>query len=107
MSLQKIITTDKGINLTNIGLMLVSTLIAFIIPFKLFLFVYAVLGPLHYLTEISWLDKKNFFIRQKTQIWPYVVVALLLTVALFNEKSSLRYYTVSLILCVVTYTLCL
>jgi hypothetical protein len=105
--LQKITATDKGVNLTNIVLMLVSTGIAFIIPFRLFLFVYAVLGPLHYLTEISWLDKKNFFIKQKTQIWPYIVVALLLTVAIFNEKSILRYYSVSLIICVVVYTLCL
>ena len=105
--LQKIATTDKGINLTNIALMLLSTGISFIIPFKLFLFVYAVLGPLHYLTEISWLDKRNFFIKQKTQIWPYIVIALLLTVAIFNEKSILRYYSVSLIICVVVYTLCL
>ena len=105
--LAKITATDKGINLTNMALMLISTVIAFIIPFKLFLFVYAVLGPLHYLTEISWLDKKNFFIKQKLQIWPYVVIALLLTVALLNEKSSIRYYSVSLIICVVVYTLCL
>jgi hypothetical protein len=105
--LQKITATDKGINLTNMALMLISTVIAFIIPFKLFLFVYAVLGPLHYLTEISWLDKKNFFIKQKLQIWPYIVIAILLTVALINEKSSIRYYSVSLIICVVVYTLCL
>jgi len=104
---QKLTTTEKGINFTNIALMLLSTGVAFVIPFKLFLFVYAVLGPLHYLTEISWLDKRNFFIKQKTQIWPYIVIAFLLTVALFDEKSTLRYYTVSLILCVVTYTLCL
>ena len=105
--LLKITTTDKGINLTNIALMLLSTVIAFIIPFKLFLFVYAVLGPLHYLTEISWLDKRNFFIKQKIQIWPYVVVALLLTIGLFNEKSAIRYYSVSLIICTVVYTACL
>jgi hypothetical protein len=105
--LQKITATENGINLTNIALMLISTVIAFIIPFKLFLFVYAVLGPLHYLTEISWLDKRNFFIKQKTQIWPYVAAALLLTIAIFNEKSALRYYSVSLIICVVVYTLCL
>jgi hypothetical protein len=104
---QKITATDKGINLINIVLMLLSTGIAFVIPFKLFLFVYAVLGPLHYLTEISWLDKRNFFIKQKTQIWPYIVVAVLLTVAIFNEKSIIRYYSVSLIICVVVYTLCL
>src|ERR1700752_219444 len=105
--LQKIATTDKGINLTNMVLMLLSTVIAFIIPFKLFLFVYAVLGPLHYLTEISWLDKKNFFIKQKLQIWPYIVIAILLSVALFDERTSIRYYSVSLIICVVVYTLCL
>ena len=69
--LLKITTTDKGINLTNIALMLLSTVIAFIIPFKLFLFVYAVLGPLHYLTEISWLDKRNFFIKQKIYLEVY------------------------------------
>lgn len=89
------------------ALMLISTIIAFIIPFRLFLFVYAVLGPLHYLTEISWLDKKNFFIKQKLQIWPYIVIAILLSVALFDERSSIRYYSVSLIICVVVYTLCL
>jgi hypothetical protein len=41
--------------------MIVSAIIAFIIPFELFLFSYAVLGPLHYLTEISWLHKRNYF----------------------------------------------
>ncbi len=89
------------------ALMLISTVIAFIIPFKLFLFVYAVLGPLHYLTEISWLDKKNFFIKQKLQIWPYILIAILLSIGLFNEKSAVRYFSVSLIICVVVYTLCL
>lgn len=105
--LQKITATDKAINLTNMALMLISTVVAFIIPFKLFLFVYAVLGPLHYLTEISWLDKKNFFIKQKLQIWPYIVIAILLSIALFNDKSVIRYYSVSLIITVVVYTLCL
>lgn len=32
------------------------------LPFKLFLFSYAILGPLHYLTEINWLRNKNYFI---------------------------------------------
>jgi len=105
--LQKITATDKGINLTNMALMLISTVIAFILPFKLFLFVYAVLGPLHYLTEISWLDKKNFFIKQKLQIWPYILIAILLSIGLFNEKSAVRYFSVSLIICTVVYTLCL
>jgi hypothetical protein len=49
------------INYLNIGLMIVSCLAAYVFPFELFLFSYAVLGPLHYLTEISWLHEKNYF----------------------------------------------
>ena len=49
------------VNYLNIGLMVLSCVIAFIMPFELFLFSYAILGPLHYLTEISWLHKRNYF----------------------------------------------
>lgn len=41
--------------------MIVSCVAAFLFPFELFLFSYAVLGPLHYLTEISWLHERNYF----------------------------------------------
>jgi len=53
------------INYINIGLMIVSCIVAFFIPFELFLFSYGVLGPLHYLTEIGWLHKKNYFTKGK------------------------------------------
>ncbi len=56
---------NDQINYINIGLMLVSCALAFILPFELFLFSYAVLGPLHYLTEIGWLHKKNYFTKGK------------------------------------------
>jgi hypothetical protein len=102
---EKALGTEKGINLTNMGLMLLSTAIAFVIPFKLFLFVYAVLGPLHYLTEISWLDRKNYFVEKKWHVWPYILIALLLTVSLFNDKSPLRYYSTTFMVGVVVYTL--
>jgi hypothetical protein len=45
--------------------MLVSAVLAFMLPFELFLFSYAVLGPLHYLTEIGWLHKKNYYTKGK------------------------------------------
>lgn len=45
--------------------MLVSAVLAFVLPFELFLFSYAVLGPLHYLTEIGWLHKKNYYTKGK------------------------------------------
>lgn len=54
--------------------MLVAALFAFVVPFELFLFVYAVLGPLHYLTEIGWLHKKNYFTKGK---YDFVFLSLL------------------------------
>ena len=55
----------KNIDALNIFLILISLIIAYYLPFELFLFSYAVLGPLHYATEISWLDKKNYFVHTK------------------------------------------
>src|SRR5438105_15288845 len=57
-------TTDQ-VNYLNLGLMIVSCVLAYIIPFELFLFSYAVLGPLHYLTEISWLHDRKYFVEAK------------------------------------------
>jgi len=49
----------------NTGLIIISCIVAFFIPFELFLFSYGILGPLHYLTEIGWLHKKNYFTKGK------------------------------------------
>ncbi|MBO9711519.1 hypothetical protein [Sphingomonas sp.] len=46
----------------NSALMLVSCVAAFVIPFELFLLAYAILGPLHYLTEISWIHDRGYFV---------------------------------------------
>lgn len=53
------------VDLANIGLMIFSCVLAYFLPFELFLFSYAVLGPLHYLTEIAWLHKKDYFSQSK------------------------------------------
>lgn len=53
------------LDLLNIGLMLVALGLACTHPYEVFLVAYAFLGPLHYLTEISWLhDRKNFCTRK-------------------------------------------
>lgn len=52
-----------AINYANIGLMVFSCVAAYRFPFELFLFSYAVLGPLHYLTEISWLHDRGYFVK--------------------------------------------
>lgn len=56
---------NNQINYINIALMFISAVLAFILPFELFLFSYAVLGPLHYLTEIGWLHQKNYYTKGK------------------------------------------
>lgn len=93
--LAKLTTTDKGINYLNISLMLLSVLLAYIVPFELFLFSYAVLGPLHYLTEVSWLDKKNYFIKSKVDIWFLVLIVLFITLGLFNQDSKANNFIAS------------
>jgi hypothetical protein len=68
------------VNYVNIALMLISAIVAFNIPFELFLFSYAVLGPLHYLTEISWLHKRKYFSPKKHDYIPLVVITLLIAI---------------------------
>ena len=46
----------------NSVLLLVALLLALVWPFETFLLAYAVLGPLHYLTEISWLHDRKYFL---------------------------------------------
>ena len=57
------------INHLNTGLIVVAGFAAYALPFELFLFSYAVLGPLHYLTEISWLHDRSYFSHGKETPW--------------------------------------
>src|SRR5205823_1312447 len=80
------LTVDQ-VNNINSGLIVVSCLLAFVLPFHLFLFAYGVLGPLHYLTEISWLHDRNYFTKGKYD-W-LVLVALCLPVV-FGHYFAIR-----------------
>lgn len=74
----------------NIGLMLISLILAFALPFEVFLFSYAVLGPLHYLTEISWLHQRNYFVPKvkKMAMWVFPIVACILTFILVYDDVN-------------------
>ncbi len=63
------------IDILNVFLILLSGVFAFVLPFQTFLFVYAILGPLHYLTEINWLQQRNYFLQDKTNVY-YLFVPL-------------------------------
>jgi hypothetical protein len=81
------LSKDYRINVVNIGLMLVSCIAAFIMPFEVFLFAYAVMGPLHYLTEISWLHDRQYFTKGKYDnivLWGIGVLILLESIAYKN-----------------------
>jgi len=74
---------EDKINYLNIGLMLVTATLAFFMPFETFLLAYAFLGPLHYLTEISWLHDRQYFSKGKYDFVVLLVVGVLLSIAAF------------------------
>ncbi len=53
------------------GLLLGALALAYLLPFELLVLSYTVLGPAHYLTEISWLHDRKYFL-------PHRGIALLL-----------------------------
>ena len=67
--------SSDQVNYLNIGLMLLTTVAALVRPFELFLITYALLGPLHYLTEISWLHDRKYFTRGRSDHLVLVTLA--------------------------------
>jgi hypothetical protein len=88
-SVSSIPNTDK-INYINIGLMLLALGVAFYVPFELFLFSYAVLGPGHYLTEISWLQKRGFFSKGKFDYVFLSVAAVVLFLIIYLISPRIK-----------------
>lgn len=82
-------TTDR-VNYLNIALMVLSALAAFILPFEVFLLAYAVLGPLHYLTEISWLHDRGYFLEGKHDSVPLMVLCVVLLMVSVSHWSPER-----------------
>lgn len=72
----------------NTGLIILSCLVAFYIPFELFLFSYGILGPLHYLTEIGWLHKKNYFTKGKYDFLILTVTCIVMVYYNFNPPKK-------------------
>ena len=83
-------TQDAKINYLNISLMFLSAIGAFFLPFEVFLFAYAFLGPLHYLTEISWLHDRNYFSKGKYDFIVLVVIGVLLSYAAFAKDFGVN-----------------
>lgn len=76
------------LNNTNSLLLILSLVCATIFPFETLLISYAFLGPLHYLTEISWLHDRKYFLPQRKHRWGLYIGAAVLLV-LFNNFGLL------------------
>src|SRR5229473_4620799 len=78
------------VNRLNVSLMAVSSGAAIAAPFHVFLFAYIVLGPLHYLTEISWLHDRNYFTRRSLarRWWLALVLFTILVLALASAGGG-------------------
>jgi len=64
------------VDVVHLGLMLSALGLAYLLPFELLLIAYAVLGPAHYLTEISWLHDRQYFLSAKPIALVLAVIAV-------------------------------
>lgn len=80
---------SESVERLNAVLMLLSCAAAFAAPFHLFLLAYAILGPLHYLTEISWLHDRDYFApRKSARRWWLLLVALAIAALVYGYISN-------------------
>jgi hypothetical protein len=83
-------TPTRRVDIINIFLLVLSGFTAIMLPFELFLFVYAVLGPLHYLTEISWLHDRKYFTTGKYDITVLILGTLLIMICMYRVNLGLE-----------------
>ncbi|HCX20315.1 MAG: hypothetical protein CMB80_20600 [Flammeovirgaceae bacterium] len=88
----------KKIDWLNIGLLAMSLTLAYILPFRLFIFSYAILGPLHYLTEIHWLKSKNYFIHKQLNFQEqFLYLGIIISTISFAHIYAISYFKSSIL----------
>jgi len=63
----------------HFALMLAAVGLSYLLPFELVLLSYVILGPAHYLTEISWLHDRSYFLPHRGVALTLVVAAIALS----------------------------
>src|SRR5882724_6019688 len=66
----------RRVDAVHLLLMCTAAALAYLVPFELLLLSYVVLGPAHYLTEISWLPDRKFFLPHRGVALVLAAVAL-------------------------------
>lgn len=74
-------------NYLNTALIFLSFLLALVLPFELFITAYVLLGPLHYLTEIGWLQRRQYFMKGRSDYrWIWILVVAVTVNYLFFKN---------------------
>ncbi|MFZ4058684.1 MAG: hypothetical protein ACOYKE_11130 [Ferruginibacter sp.] len=81
-------SSTQQVDLINLVLLVLSFVLAVCFPFSLFLLAYAILGPLHYLTELFWLKKSNFYLKESKGSIPLIVFSVLLTLMVLLGSNN-------------------
>lgn len=76
----------QRLDIFNIGLMVLSLISAFLFPAETFLVAIMILGPLHYLTEMPWLERKGFFIPSKKSVWLLIGIGVGILFLIFGKQ---------------------
>jgi hypothetical protein len=79
------------VDVINFFLIWITLWLALTWPFQLFLFSYIVLGPLHYLTEINWLEQQNYFLRPKDRsvfVWSMIAIVVALGICTYLPEMD-------------------
>ena len=86
----------------ELGCLLLSGVAAWWAPLHVFVIAYVFLGPLHYLTEIAWLDKKEFYYRRagvkpRIFLWVCVLMCVGIGVDQWFRRGWMTYFVVAAI----------
>lgn len=89
----------KKIEIVNIALIPICLVLSYYLPFRVLIYSYAILGPIHYLTEINWLNENKYFSKsKKNSLGILSIITLLISIphlfflpgidTLFNPSDS-------------------
>lgn len=89
----------------NFSFILISIGFAIVLPFELFLFSYAFLRPLHYLTEINWLQTRKYFSKSRFPIYFILTITVLISLLYLNAYFEIVAFSLAgkLVVSITTY----
>lgn len=90
-------TSSWQIEGLNLLLIVVSCVLAHLYPYALLIMSYAVLGPAHYLTQISWLHDRKYFASSGKVLPVMGVLSVVLVMPLFGLRVAQPWFGASVV----------